>query len=101
MLGKIESQYFILTPKRKMDISDLDSPIVIIGDMNKEIKEDMSKKDIKSEESIYEEVHLYLSECCYPPDSTKQDKCIIRKRAKNFQLIDGILHYRGQGGSLR
>ena len=35
-----------------MDISDLDSPIVIIGDMNKEIKEDMSKKEIKSEESI-------------------------------------------------
>ena len=85
----------------KRYISDLDSPIVIVGDMNKKIKEDMSKKEIKSEESIYEEVHLYLSEHCYPPDSTKQDKCIIRKRAKNFQLSDGILHYKGQGGSLR
>ena len=69
--------------------------------MKKEIKEDASKKEIKSEESTYEEVHLYLSEHCYPPDSTKQDKCIIRKRAKNFHLIDGIIHYKGQGGNLR
>ena len=44
-------------------MSDLDFPIVVVGDMNKEIK---------SEESIYEEVHLYLSQHCYPPDSTKQ-----------------------------
>ena len=35
-----------------MDIGDLDSPIVIVGDMNKEIKEDTSKKEIKSEKSI-------------------------------------------------
>ena len=51
-------------------MDDLDSPIVIVGDMNKEIKEDTSKKEIKSEESIYEEIHLYLSEHCYPADST-------------------------------
>ena len=69
--------------------------------MNKEIKENTSSKEIKSEESIYEEVHLYLSQHCYPPDSTKQDKYIIGKRAKIFQLIDGVLHYKGKGGSLR
>ena len=51
-------------------MGDLDSPIVIVGDMNKEIKEDISKKEIKSEESIYEDVHLYLSEHCYPLDNT-------------------------------
>ena len=45
--------------------------------MNNEIKEHTSKKEIKSEESIYEEVHLYLSEHCYPPDSTKQNKGLI------------------------
>ena len=59
--------------------------------MNKEIKEDTSKKEIKLEESIYKEVHLYPSEHCYPPDSTKEDKCIIRKREKKFQLIDGSM----------
>ena len=73
----------------------LDSPIV--GDMNKkikedtsskEIKEDTSSKDIKSEESIYKEVHLYLSQHCYPPDTTKQDKCIIRKRENSHNNIE-------------
>ena len=28
-------------------------------------------------------------------EATKQDKCVIRKRSKNF---DGILHYNGRGG---
>ena len=34
----------------------------------------------------------------YPPGSSKQGKCIIRKRAKNFQIVDGILHYKGKKG---
>ena len=54
--------------------------------MNKEIKEDTSssKKEIKSEESIYEEVHLYLSEHCYPPDSTKQINALLEREQKKF-----------------
>ena len=37
----------------------------------------------KNEEAIYEELHLYLSMSQYPPGSSKQEKCIIRKRTKN------------------
>ena len=40
----------------------------------------------------------YLSQGSYPPGATKQDKCVIRKRSNNFQLIDGVLHYKGKGG---
>ena len=36
------------------------------------------------------------SERTVSPGSTKQDKCIIRKRAKNFKLIDRVLHYQGK-----
>ena len=52
----------------------------------------------KNEEAIYEELHLYLSMSQYPPGSSKQEKCIIRKRTKNFQIVDGILHYKGKEG---
>jgi len=56
---------------------------------------------VQNEETAYEEVHVYLSQGCYPLEAKKQEKCIIRKRAKNFQLLDGILHYKGKGGSLQ
>ena len=52
----------------------------------------------KNEETIYKELHLYLSTSQYPPGSSKQEKCIIRKRAKNFKIVDGILHYKGKEG---
>ena len=55
----------------------------------------------KGEEVIYEEVHAYLSRGCYPLEATKQEKGIIRKRSKNYQLLEGVLHYKGNGESLR
>jgi len=39
---------------------------------------------VQNEETTYEEVHVYLSQGRYPLEATKQEKCIIRKRAKNF-----------------
>ena len=54
---------------------------------------------VQNEETIYEGVHVYLSQGRYPLEATKQEICIIRKRAKNFQLLDGVLHYKGKGGS--
>ena len=47
----------------------------------------------KDEEVIYDEVHAYLSQGLYPLEATKQEKCIIRKRSKNFSLLDGVLYY--------
>ena len=41
----------------------------------------------KSEETTNEELHAYLSRCLYPLESIKQEKCIIRKRSKNFLSI--------------
>ena len=43
----------------------------------------------------------YISQSLYPLESTKQEKCIFRKRSKNFQLVYGVLHYKGRGGSFR
>ena len=62
---------------------------------------DQEHSDPVQEETIFEEVHAYLSQGHYPLEATKQEKCIIRKRSKNFQLLDGVLHYKGKGGSLR
>ena len=61
----------------------------------------LTKNTVRNEETIYEEVHVYLSQGRYPLEATKQEKCTIRKRAKNFQLLDGVLHYKGKRGSLR
>ena len=55
----------------------------------------------KGEGTIYEEVHAYLSRGCYPLKATKQEKGIIRKRSKNYQLLEGVLHYKENGDSLR
>ena len=55
----------------------------------------------KGEETTYEEVHAYLSRHCYPVEATKQEKGIIRMRSKNYQLLEGVLHYKGNGDSLR
>ena len=40
----------------------------------------------------------YLSFKAYPVGSTKAEKTviIIRKRAKRFELVAGVLHYRDQ-----
>ena len=50
----------------------------------------------KSEETINEEVHA-LSQSLYPLESTKQEKCIIRKKSKNFQFSIWCSALQGQG----
>ena len=55
----------------------------------------------KFEETINDELHAYLSQSLYPLESTKEEKCVIRKRSQNFQLVYGVLHHKGKGGSLQ
>ena len=62
---------------------------------------DKERSDAVQNETIYEEVHAYLSQGHYPLEAHKAGEMIIRKRSKNFQLLDSILHYKGKGGSLR
>ena len=52
----------------------------------------------ESDNNVYEELQDYLARGLYPTGSTKQDKCIICKRVKNFKLIDGVLHYQEKEG---
>ena len=51
----------------------------------------------------YDQVQDYLANGTYPPGATKAEKGVIRKRAKKFQLVDGILHYKEtlKAGQLR
>ena len=42
----------------------------------------------------YDEVQDYLANSTYPEEATKAVKGVIRKRAKKFQLVDGVLHYK-------
>ena len=55
----------------------------------------------KSDSVIYEEVLQYLLHGAYPDQATKQDKTTIRKRAKKFKVVDGVLHYIGDKEVLR
>ena len=48
----------------------------------------------KDEIKIYDEVYDYLFNSSYPEGASKAEKCVIRKRAKKFQLVDGVLHYK-------
>ena len=52
----------------------------------------------KSEAVIYQEVEIYLRNGQYPEGVSKLEKAVIRKRAKNFRVVDGILHYKGRDG---
>ena len=47
---------------------------------------------------MYNETFEYLFNGCYPPDATIAENGVIRKRAKNFRIIDGVLHYKGKNG---
>ena len=43
----------------------------------------------------FDEVHAYLSKGEYPPCASKNQKLVIRRRAKDYQLVDGQVHYVG------
>ena len=45
---------------------------------------------------IYEELHRYLSAKAYPIGCTKAERAVIRKRAKMFELVGGVLHYKDE-----
>ncbi len=64
------------------------------SDNEAESKAETEEKEIR----VYDEVYKYLSNGIYPRDATKAEKDVIRKRAKTFRIIDGILHYRGKKG---
>ena len=49
--------------------------------------------EIRSYDHRYE-VQDYLANGVYPEEATKAVKGVIRKRAKKFQLVDGVLHYK-------
>ena len=53
-------------------------------------------KESKGEETVYSECENYLKKREYPTDATKLEKAVIQKRAKNFEIVDGILHYGGK-----
>lgn len=48
----------------------------------------------RDEMTNYDQVQDYLANGTYPPGATKAEEGVIRKRAKKFQLVDGILHYK-------
>ena len=45
----------------------------------------------------FDEVHAYLSKGQeeYPPCASKSQKLVIRRRAKDYQLVEGQVHYVG------
>ena len=50
----------------------------------------------------YSKIETYLTRNEYPEGATKAEKGSIRKRAKKFQMVDGLLHYTGgKDGVLR
>ena len=43
----------------------------------------------------FDEVYAYLSKGEYPPCASKSQKLVIRWKAKDYQLVDGQVHYVG------
>ena len=46
------------------------------------------------ERKLHNELVSYLLKGEYPVGATKVEKGVIRKRAKKYNVIDGILHYK-------
>ena len=55
----------------------------------------------RAEKETYDEVFEYLTKGTYPQHATKRDKGVLRRKAKSFQVVEGILHYKGKKGELR
>ena len=59
------------------------------------------EEGVEKEAETYENVFEYLTKGCYPQDASKAEKSILRRMSKKFQVVDGILHYKGKEGQLR
>ena len=46
-------------------------------------------------------IKKYLVEKEYPKSVAKDDKRNLRKRAQNFQVVEGKLHYKCRSGEMR
>ena len=46
----------------------------------------------EDEKNVYDITLNYIARGSYPQDATKQDKCAIRKRAKQYRVQDGQLY---------
>lgn len=55
----------------------------------------------RAEKETYDDVYEYLTKGTYPQHATKRDKGVLRRKAKSFQVVEGILHYKGKKGELR
>ena len=56
-----------------------------------ECSETMEKR-AEDEKDVYDITLNYTARGSYPQDATKQDKCAIRKRAKQYRVQDGQLY---------
>ena len=59
------------------------------------------EEGVEKEAETYENVFEYLTKGCYPQGASKAEKSILRRMLKKFQVVDGILHYKGKEGQLR
>ena len=59
------------------------------------------EEGVEKEAETYENVFEYLTKGCYPQGASKSEKSILRRMSKKFQVVDGILHYKGKEGQLR
>ena len=50
----------------------------------------------KNFESTKNCIDSYLSAKAYPIRCTEAEKAVIRKRAKKFELVGGVLHYKDE-----
>ena len=60
-----------------------------------------SDPEERAEKETYDEVFEYLTKGTYPQHATKRDKSVLRRKATSFQVVEGILHYKGKKGELR
>ena len=56
------------------------------------------EEGVEKEAETYENVFEYLTKGCYPQGASKAEKSILRRMSKKFQVVDGILHYKGKEG---
>ena len=63
-------------------------------------KENTEDKEA-SEKRTYENVYEYLTKGCYSQGATRAEKGVLRRRAKSFRVVDGILHCKGKEGDLK
>ena len=93
-------EYHDRTEDREKVENDEEGDLEAVTRVNEKLEASNQDAD-RAEKETYDDIFRYLSTGSYPQGATKAEKGVLRRRSKSYQVVDGILHYKGKKGELK